>query len=172
MNINKDDELLVIVKNEGRFYWFAAFKEMWILDRVKWIVDFVKNGVGINLQDIHKERYDIPVVNEENAQLFIDFLIKDGYSYDKDDMAVEFYNKLSGKTTWWDVYDLMPDLFIDFDNKRICSEYVESMHYHKYVPDGWQGELVDFCSDGSLPQDEMFWIKNDIDHRSIVISKG
>ncbi|HEL9845327.1 TPA: hypothetical protein U0R39_005650, partial [Klebsiella pneumoniae] len=138
MNINKDDELLVIVKNEGRFYWFAAFKEMWILDRVKWIVDFVKNGVGINLQDIHKERYDIPVVNEENAQLFIDFLIKDGYSYDKDDMAVEFYNKLSGKTTWWDVYDLMPDLFIDFDNKRICSEYIESMHYHKYVPDGWQ----------------------------------
>ncbi|MEH4930670.1 hypothetical protein [Enterobacter cloacae] len=134
MNINKDDELLVIVKNEGRFYWFAAFKEMWVLDRVKWIVDFVKNGVGINLQDIHKERYDIPVVNEENAQLFIDFLIKDGYSYDKDDMAVEFYNKLSGKTTWWDVYDLMPDLFIDFDNKRICSEYVESMHYHKYVP--------------------------------------
>lgn len=172
MNINKDDELLVIVKNEGRFYWFAAFKEMWILDRVKWIVDFVKNGVGINLQDIHKERYDIPVVNEENAQLFIDFLIKDGYSYDKDDMAVEFYNKLSGKTTWWDVYDLMPDLFIDFDNKRICSEYIECMHYHKYVPDGWQGELVDFCSDGSLPQDEMFWIKNDIDHRSIVISKG
>ncbi|MCK7316944.1 hypothetical protein L8P35_09535 [Enterobacter cloacae] len=172
MNINKDDELLVIVKNEGRFYWFAAFKEMWILDRVKWIVDFVKNGVGINLQDIHKERYDIPVVNEENAQLFIGFLIKDGYSYDKDDMAVEFYNKLSGKTTWWDVYDLMPDLFIDFDNKRLCSEYVGSMHYHKYVPDGWQGELVDFCSDGSLPQDEMFWIKNDTDHRSIVISKG
>jgi hypothetical protein len=44
MNVNKDDELLVIVKNEGRFYWFVAFKEMWVLDRVKWIDDFVKNG--------------------------------------------------------------------------------------------------------------------------------
>ncbi|AMA03688.1 hypothetical protein ABKV78_16585 [Enterobacter asburiae] len=172
MNVNKDDELLVIVKNEGRFYWFVAFKEMWVLDRVKWIDDFVKNGVEINLQDIHKERYDIPVVNEKNAQIFIGNLIKDGYLYDKDDIAEAFYNRLSEKTTWWDIYDLMPDLFIDFESKRLYSEYVESMHYYKYVPDGWFGELVDFCSDGSLPQDEMFWIKNETDYRSVVIAKG
>ena len=172
MNVDKDDELLVIVKNEGRFYWFVAFKEMWVLDRVKWIDDFVKNGVEINLQDIHKERYDIPVVNEKNAQIFIGNLIKDGYLYDKDDIAEAFYNRLSEKTTWWDIYDLMPDLFIDFESKRLYSEYVESMHYYKYVPDGWFGELVDFCSDGSLPQDEMFWIKNETDYRSVVIAKG
>lgn len=172
MNVNKDDELLVIVKNEGRFYWFVAFKEMWVLDRVKWIDDFVKNGVEINLQDIHKERYDIPVVNEKNAQIFIGNLIKDSYLYDKDDIAEAFYNRLSEKTTWWDIYDLMPDLFIDFESKRLYSEYVESMHYYKYVPDGWFGELVDFCSDGSLPQDEMFWIKNETDYRSVVIAKG
>ena len=171
MNVNKDDELLVIVKNEGRFYWFVAFKEMWVLDRVKWVDDFVKNGVEINLQDIHKERYDIPVVNEENVRIFIDNLIKEGYLYDKDDMAVAFYNRLSEKTTWWDIYDLMPDLFIDFDSKRLYSEYVENMHYHKYVPDVWLGELVDFCSDGTLPQDEIFWIKNETDYRSIVIVK-
>ncbi|SAH05610.1 Uncharacterised protein [Enterobacter cloacae] len=46
MNINKDDELLVIVKYEGRFYWFVAFKEMWVLDRVKWVEDFVKKWGG------------------------------------------------------------------------------------------------------------------------------
>ncbi|WP_336210529.1 hypothetical protein [Enterobacter sp. P82] len=172
MNVNKDDELLVIVKNEGRFFWFVAFKEKWVLDRVKWVDAFVKSGVEINLQDIHKERYDIPVVNEENVQIFIDNLIKDGYLYDKDDIAEAFYNRLSEKTTWWDIYDLMPDLFIDFDSKRLFSEYVESMHYHKYVSDGWLGELVDFCSDGSLPQDEMFWIKNETDYRSVVIAKG
>ncbi len=123
MNINKDDELLVIVKYEGRFYWFVAFKEMWGFDRVKWVEDFVKSGVEINLQDIHKERYDIPVVNEGNAQIFIDDLIKDGYSYEKDDIAEEFYNRLSQKTTWWDIYELMPDLFIDFDNKN----YIRNM---------------------------------------------
>ncbi|MEG5539842.1 hypothetical protein UXP19_03125 [Enterobacter hormaechei] len=123
MNINKDDELLVIVKYEGRFYWFVAFKEMWVLDRVKWVEDFVKSGVEINLQNTHKERYDIPVVNEENAQIFIEGLINDGYSYDKDDIAEEFYKRLSQKTIWWDIYELMPDLFIDFDNKR----YIRNM---------------------------------------------
>ena len=46
MNINKDDELLVIVKHEGRFYWFVAFKEMWVLDRVKWVEDFVIEKMG------------------------------------------------------------------------------------------------------------------------------
>ena len=142
------------------------------MERVKWIDDFVKNGVDINLQNTHKERYDIPVVNEKNAQIFIGNLIKDGYLYDKDDIAEAFYNRLSEKTTWWDIYDLMPDLFIDFESKRLYSEYVESMHYYKYVPDGWFGELVDFCSDGSLPQDEIFWIKNETDYRSVVIAKG
>ena len=53
MNINKDEELLVIIKNEGRFYWFVAFKEMWVLDRAKWAEDFVRSGMEINLQDIH-----------------------------------------------------------------------------------------------------------------------
>ena len=172
MNINKDDDLLVIVKKEGIYYWFVSFKEMWILDRIKWIEGFVKSGVEINLQDVHKERYDIPVVNEENAQIFIDGLIKDGYSFDKDDIADEFFSRLSQKTTWWDIYDLMPDLLIDFDNKRLYSEYVESMHYQKYVPDGWQGELVDFCGNGTLPQDEMFWIKNGTNHRNVIIAEG
>ncbi|EPV2524079.1 TPA: hypothetical protein ACOSBP_001131 [Enterobacter hormaechei] len=145
MNINKDDELLVIVKYEGTFYWFVAFKEMWVLDRVKWVEDFVKSGVEINLQNTHKERYDIPVVNEENAQIFIDGLISDGYSYDKDDIAEEFYKRLSQKTIWWDIYELMPDLFIDFDNKRLYSEYVESMHYQEYVPDGCKVNLLIFA---------------------------
>ncbi len=57
----------------------------------------MKSGVEINLQNTHKERYDIPVVNEENAQIFIEGLINDGYSYDKDDIAEEFYKRLSQK---------------------------------------------------------------------------
>jgi hypothetical protein len=45
---------LVIIKNEGRFYWFVAFKEMWVLDRAKWVEDFVE-WMEINLQDIHRK---------------------------------------------------------------------------------------------------------------------
>ncbi len=46
MNINKDDDLLVIVKKEGIYYWFVAFKEMWVLDRIKWIEDFCEKWGG------------------------------------------------------------------------------------------------------------------------------
>ena len=60
------------------------------LDRAKWVEDFVRSGMEINLQDIHKERYNLPVVNEENAKIFINGLIKDAYLYSKDDIAEEF----------------------------------------------------------------------------------
>ncbi|MED5636069.1 hypothetical protein VZ114_23580, partial [Enterobacter hormaechei] len=95
----------------------------------------------LNLQNTHKERYDILVVNEENAQIFFDGLITDGYSYDKDDIAEAFYKRLSQKTFWWDIYELMPNLFIDFYNKSLYSYYVDIMLYQEYVPDGWQCEL-------------------------------
>jgi hypothetical protein len=71
-------------------------------------------------------RYDIPVVNEENAQIFIDGLINDGYSYNKNDMAEEFIIGFSQKNNRLDIYELM-DLFIDFDNKRLYSVYIESI---------------------------------------------
>lgn len=34
---------------------------------------------------------------KKNAQIFIGNLIKDGYLYDKDDIAEAFYNRLSEK---------------------------------------------------------------------------
>lgn len=86
-------------------------------------------------------------------------------------MADEFYKRLSVKTVWWDIYDLMPDLFIDFDSNRLYSEYVENMHYEKYVPKGWFGELVDFCDNSLFQKCEMFWVKNGVDYRREILSK-
>ncbi|HGM5488825.1 TPA: hypothetical protein ACKP1B_000406 [Serratia fonticola] len=172
MNINKDEDALVIIKNKGEFSWFAAFKEMWVLDRIKWISDFIQHGIeSVNLDD-HKERYAIAIVDETNVADFIHLLRNDGYLFDKEDIANEFYKRLSLETTWWDIYDLLPDLFIDFDSRRLYSEYVESIHYEQYVPDGWGGELVDFCKNGTLPDHEMFWIRNGMDYRSEIILKG
>lgn len=172
MNINKDEDILVIIKNDEKFYWFVAFKEMWVLDRVKWVNDFIRNGLGcINMND-HQERYNMPIINKENVDGFIQLLIDDGYLYDKRDIANEFYKRLSVKNLWWDIYDLMPDLFIDFDSNRLYSEYVESMHYEQYVPEGWLGELVDFCDNGLLQKCEMFWVINGVDYRREILSKG
>ncbi|QNQ18521.1 hypothetical protein HF650_01340 [Kosakonia sp. SMBL-WEM22] len=165
MNINKDENVLVILKNNHHYYWFAAFKEMWVMDRIKWVADFVRNGIDDLNFYIHQERYDIPVFNEQNADEFIRRLIKDGYLYNKNEIADEFYKRLSIEDSWWSVYDLMPDLFIDFDEKKLYSQYVENMHYEKYVPQNWVGEVVDFCDDGLLDDCERFWIRNGMDYR-------
>ena len=144
---------------------------MWILDRIKWVSDFLQHGIESISLDDHKERYNLPIVDESNAVDFINFLRNDGYLFDKTDIANEFYKRFSLDTTWWDVYDLLPDLFIDFDSRKIYSEYVEAIHYEQYVPDGWNGELVDFCKNGILPHNEMFWIKKGVNYRKEIISK-
>jgi len=172
MNINKDENIITIIKYEGKFHWFTAFKEMWVLDRIKWINDFVTSGVsGVNIND-HQERYNIAIINKNNIADFIQHLKDDGYMLKKDEIASEFYERLSSKTTWWDIHDLLPDLFIDFDALRLYSEYIESMHYEQYVPDGWSGELKDFCEELILPSNEMFWVKNGVDYRKNIILQG
>lgn len=171
MNINKDEDMLVIIRYKGKSYWFAAFKEIWILDRIKWAADFIRNGIVDINSDVHHERYDIAIINESNAGLFIQLLIDDGYLIDQVDIANEFYKRFSSETTWWDIYDLFPDLFINFDSKNLYSQYVENMHYEKYIPDEWSGELVDFCNRELLPKSEMFWIRNGVDYRNEIILK-
>lgn len=79
MNINKDEDILVIIKNEEKFYWFVAFKEMWVLDRVKWSSDFIRNEIDGFNPNIHRERYCISVINKENVDRFIQSLTNDGY---------------------------------------------------------------------------------------------
>ncbi|MDN8602294.1 hypothetical protein Q0A17_23230 [Citrobacter sp. S2-9] len=172
MNIDKNENILVIIKHDGLYHWFSSFKEMWILDRIKWINDFIASGVkGIDIDD-HLERYNIATVNKNNSIDFIQRLKDDNFLIDKNKLADEFYKRITSKSTWWDVYDLFPDLFIDFDSLILYSEYVEVMHYEKYIPDGWVSELKDFCAEPFLPLNEMFWIKNGIDHRKNIILKG
>ncbi|HFW3222709.1 TPA: hypothetical protein ACIBFM_004488, partial [Salmonella enterica subsp. enterica serovar Wangata] len=117
-------------------------------------------------------RYNISVIDKNNSNEFINHLKNDGYLLNRNDIANEFYERLTSKIIWWDIYDLFPDLFIDFDSSKLYSEYVENMHYEKYIPDGWSAELTDFCEKPILPLNEMFWIKNGIDYRKEIISRG
>ncbi|MGY5958887.1 Group-specific protein [Kosakonia sp. BK9b] len=172
MPIDKDENSIVLIKRKNQIYWFAAFKTCWVLDRINWVNDFIKHGVfGVKTYD-HQERYHLPIVNEDNADNFMSLLINDGYLIDKDVLSDEFYRRLSPDTTWWDIHDLMPDLFIDFDTRTLYAQFVENMHYERYVPEGWSGTIIDFCSSGLLPPSEMFWVKGDKDHRQRIIAKG
>ncbi|QNQ22289.1 hypothetical protein HF650_22475 [Kosakonia sp. SMBL-WEM22] len=171
MFINKPEDVLVIIKKDQLFYWFAAFKEMWIMDRVKWVADFIQNGIVAITEGIHEERNNIPILNERNGDVFISLLKRDHALYNRDEIANEFYERLTADTTWWNIDDLMPDLFIDFDSKALYSQYVESMHYEKYVPKGWKGQRIDFCDTRFLDIHECYWIKNGLNYRAMIMTR-
>ena len=171
MCIDKNEHALAIIKNKEEFYWFCAFKEMWVLDRVKWFKDFVENGIDVFDENDHRERYNIDIVNTVNCKDFIDLLKKDGCEINKELISREFYKMDLRNITWWDAYVFFPDLFIDFDSLKLYSQYVENMHYEKYVPAGWKGEVQDFCKKNIIPKSECFWIKDGIDYRNILLSK-
>lgn len=171
MHINKDNDSLVVIKNKGSFYWFCSFKEMWVLDRVKWFNDFLKNGIDVLDANDHRERYDIGIVDSENCDEFIKLLKLDDFEVNKEDLSKEFHGMDLKNKKWWDVYGFFPDVYIDFDSKVLYSQYVENMHYENYVPEGWLGELKDFCNENILPSSECFWIKDGVDYRRAILEK-
>lgn len=96
---------------------------MLVLDRIKWINHFIINSVkGVDVND-HLERYDIVIVNKDNSFDFIRHLKDDGYLIKKEILENEFYKKITSDSTWWNVYDLFPDLYIDFDSLNLYSKY-------------------------------------------------
>ena len=172
MCIDKDENALVIIKKNNHFYWFASFKEMWVLDRIKWFDDFLSNGIDNFDPTDHRERYNIAIVDQLNCDDFISFLKRDGYEVNRNDLSEQFYKMDLSEKKWWDVYNFFPDIFINFDNKELFSQYVENMHYEKYVPDGWIGELNDFCKGNIIPRSEVFWIRDGLDYREYILEKG
>ncbi|XCW67546.1 Hypothetical protein ABZS17H1_00220 [Kosakonia cowanii] len=54
-------------------------------------------------------------------------MIEDGYLYKKNKIADEFYKRLSIQNSWWGIYDLMSDFYINFDEEKtlptICEKY-------------------------------------------------
>ena len=172
MYCDKEQDLIALVLCRKKAYWFLTFKEMWVLNRKKWINEFISNGVkGVNPED-HEERYNLALVNEDNAEYFISKLIKDNYVLDKNDLSTEFYKRLESASDWWDIYDLMPDIYIDFDNKKMYSNHIEAIQLVNYLPVNWVAERKDFCQGEILPESEKFWISNNINYREKLISKS
>jgi hypothetical protein len=57
-----------------------------------------------------------------------------------------------------DLLDFAPCLLVDFDQRRLFSQYPEMIRFELYVPDGWIGIYRDFRSE--VPPEERYWIVN------------
>ena len=140
---NYPGEVIILVKTKGQFYWYVSEKELWILDWRKLCSAFGNIGESRDVQ-CEGERKGFEVLSEENIDAFLP-IIRD---YQVTYRELEAYCNLHNEVYPNDQEERVePAFYIDFDARHFYSCFTEPGSYEYFVPDGWQGLLVD-----DLPQ--------------------
>ncbi|WP_099074718.1 hypothetical protein [Proteus alimentorum] len=160
-----DDNIIVAIKYKNIITWYQADREIWIMDRYKWNKDFIDKNIAYS-EDNADDRFGILVINDKNKKKFIEHLCP----FMLGDKKLEVIkNKIKKSSSWWDVHDLFPIAFIDFDSKKLsaCYPYPGNIPLERYIPDDWSGEFIDFMrklDENTLPKNKKYWVINNIDY--------
>ncbi|WP_258838349.1 CPCC family cysteine-rich protein [Mechercharimyces sp. CAU 1602] len=137
------NRIIVLVKYKGGWNWYVSLKEMWFLDY----------AVFPDENTDYSQRFHIAVVNDKTLEDFLDRV--SDYKVSTSQLR-EFVNDTETKIDRWDLSDLFPSLFVDFDNKHLYSWYPEPASFEHYVPKGWKGDYVEFFD--QVPENKRYWI--------------
>jgi len=158
-----EDLIVAVVREQDTIKWYRSERDLWILDINKWREDIIQ--AGFDFPPIDKEfRNGIDIVNENTKSQFLDFMSQ--YEIKKDTLSLALLNRMIKPSTWWDIYDLFPIIFVDFDNQKIAVCYLDGIPLENYIPHGWKNEFIDFCneySEAEFPTKDKFWVKGDSD---------
>lgn len=170
---NMDVEIVVVaVRYQGRVRWFRCDRDWWVMDVNKWRNEFIQNGYDVpEFNDAY--RFGIKVVSEKNVAEFLDRL--KGHEIVPDVLAMELAKRYPSARSWWDVGDLFPIMFVDFDRREVGAFYSEGAAMERYVPDGWTGQFIDFAteySDEVFPTSSKFWVKGGVDLLALLNKRG
>ncbi len=162
MDMDEELKVVVVVRYNEKIKYYRSIVDFWVLDYNKWDDDFREHGVDVCEGNIDEERFGIVVVNEETATCFLECMSE--FEVKKDELGSELTTHFPSARSWWDVKELFPIMFIDFDKKKVGAFYSEGTPVEHYVPDGWIGEFIDFAIDydeDTFPEAEKFWIIGD-----------
>jgi hypothetical protein len=165
-------EIIVVVKHDGCFRWYKSDRDLWVLDWHKWTKESRDAGFQVPESD-PAERFGISIVNNETAAKFLAAM--EQFRISADDLATELVARFPGAQSWWDVGDLFPILFVDFDRKHVCGFYPEGTRLERYIPDGWTSEFEDFQTkypEERFPRSAKFWIRNGLDMLNELNERG
>lgn len=174
MSFDQSSEPLVVVAGRlnGSIRWFRSERDLWVLDVNKWRNEFVEAGYEMPaFTDDY--RFGIHCVDETNAEQFLKHI--SDLEVVRDDLSRELAQRYPTAKSWWDVGDLFPIMFVDFDNKRVAGFYHEGVPMERYVPDGWDGQFIDFANEypeDIFPKAEKFWVKGDSDLLQLLNERG
>jgi hypothetical protein len=157
------EHVVVVVRNQGKIHWFRSDRDLWVMDVNKWRDEFIAHGYNVpEFNDLF--RFGIHVVNDESKTKFLTAM--SNFEVSRDKLSFELANRYSSAKSWWDVKDLFPIMFIDFDNRKVAGFYPDGARMERYIPDGWLGEFIDFANEypeDIFPTKEKFWVKGNAD---------
>lgn len=166
------EQVVVVVRYQGEIRWFRSDRDLWVLDLNKWRNEFINLGYNVpEFKDYY--RFGIHTVNKETAQQFIDNISE--FELHKDELSIELAERYPAARSWWDVSDLFPIMFVNFDDCKVGAFYPEGTPMERYIPDGWTGEFIDFANEYPeeiFPVKEKFWVKGDSDLLKLLNERG
>jgi len=152
------ENIIVGLKWENSFGWYVSCKEMWFLDETILIKAYLEwaHDKGLPPESAiseDDERYGIPILNEDNIDLFLGRIAK--YSAALDELREHLKQEVKNNNLEDVFYDWLPALYIDFDEKVLYSQYTEPASYEDYMPQGWRGYHQDFLD--MIEPHNRFW---------------
>ena len=97
------------------------------------------------------------------------------YEVEPDALAKELAKRYQTARSWWDVGDLFPIMFVDFDRREVGAFYSQGVAMERYVPDGWTGRFIDFATEYPeevFPTSSKFWVKGGVDLLALLNKRG
>jgi hypothetical protein len=168
-----DIEIVVVaVRHDGRIRWFRSDRDLWVLDVNKWRNEFISHGYDVP-EFTQSYRFGIHVIDQQTAARFLEHMSK--FEVPRDELSIELAKRFTSARSWWDVKDLFPIMFVDFDARKVAAFYSEGTPMERYVPEGWSGEFIDFATEYPeqvFPAKEKFWIKGDADLLKLLNERG
>ncbi|MEJ2066270.1 MAG: hypothetical protein P8X74_23830 [Reinekea sp.] len=172
MNEIEEQPVVVAVRIDGKIRWYRSDRDLWVLDVNKWRDEFIAHGYEVpEFQDNY--RFGIHAVNQETAEHFLDCMSE--YELQRDQLSLELANRFATAKSWWDVADLFPIMFVNFDDRKVAGFYPDGTPMERYIPDDWDGEFVDFANDYPeeiFPDGEKFWVKGGSDLLKLLNERG
>ncbi|ANF97581.1 hypothetical protein [Paenibacillus bovis] len=155
LNVEYAENIIIAVKFKGEFTWFVTEKDYWYLDLVKWENAFIDKGHAIFNQGDYSDRFDIPILDEKSADAFLCEISE--YKASKEELSeLILAIDLNDTKMKYAIMNLIPCLFIDFDEKLLMSQFPEPASFEEYVPKDWKGSYENFLN--KIPSQEKYWI--------------
>lgn len=148
------DNVVVLIKYNGEHQYYVSDKELWILDLKKLEEAFEIIGYDINPLEDERIRFDI--LAKRQYSVYKDKITKYKVSYEE---LSDYYQLFQlTKKPEDDIREILPVFYIDFDKKIFYSFYTKPDSYEEYIPEGWEGLLIDDF-EKVIPSNMVYWEK-------------